>query len=134
MMSEQAYAYLSGPVRPLWESLIRWREKPVASRKVRDLRELQSPLQQLAPYRAHLEPLDRWLTTFERELLPLYQEAERLRKTLLLHLALWLVLLLAPLMAWLLGGNTLLVTLLFLPVAGWTYLGLWEFSRKSGLR
>jgi hypothetical protein len=135
MMSEQAYAYLSGPVRPSWEALVAWREgHPIAERQVRDLRGLRPQLVQLAPYRREVEAVDAWLREFEAELAPLYDRAEQLRKTLLLHLALWLVLLLAPLMAWLLGAKVLLVGLLFLPVLGWTYLGLWAFSKKAGMR
>lgn len=49
----------------------------------------------------------------------------------LIHVLIGLVLLSAPIMAWLMGADGMMIGLLVLPVLGWGYLGIWKAFRSD---
>lgn len=94
---------------------------------------IQPLLAALPPYAATSPALAAYLKAWQQQATRWTHAHERLRLQGMIHWALLAVLAAAPLMAGMLRAGTMLVVLLSLPVAGWFYLGIWNYYRRSGL-
>ena len=92
-------------------------------------REIQPILDGLTPLSKRHNWLETYLEQVETFLEPYRQSLDGFKRQLLIHLLVFGVLLMAPIMALLLGADMSLSSLLFLPVIGWGYLGIWQYSK-----
>lgn len=96
---------------------------------LKQLRDIQPILSELTPLAQRYTWLKTYLDQVEVFLQPFQKALDRYKKQLLVHLFLFVILFLAPALALLLGANVTVTSLLFLPVIGWGYLGLWQYTK-----
>lgn len=93
------------------------------------LRSIQPLIGELIPLSEQREWLANYLEKVEAFLSPYQQALDRYKKQFAIHLLFFFVLLMAPAMAFLLGADGMISGLLFLPVLGWGYLGIWQYTK-----
>ena len=92
-------------------------------------KEIQPILFDLARLSQQFDWLQGYVGKVEEFLLPYQQALDRFKRQLLVHLFVFFILLLAPILAFWLGADPMMSSLLFLPVIGWGYLGLWQYTK-----
>lgn len=92
---------------------------------------IQPLVNKLLPYGKAFPFLDDYIQEAKAEIEPALLQEYRLRQRKVLHLAVLLLLLLVPLVATLWNAPLVMTGLLFLPVLGWTWLGVWPLYRKT---
>lgn len=115
---------------PQWWAELRDLQTRQSPSQLVHMREMQrlvaawTPYEKLSPsWKGLLQPMRHSVAHWEARQAR-YQQQWRL------HVAILVLLLLAPALAWWISGDPLLGFLLVLPAFGWTWLGLIEFRRK----
>ncbi|MEL7532477.1 MAG: hypothetical protein AAFN10_14260 [Bacteroidota bacterium] len=126
MRSDQEQALLQKQIEPLvgqLEELMRSAEQNLA--------QIQPLLGKIAPYQQKYAFLEELVQNTSVEIEPLQIAAYQKQKRLVIHLAILLVLLIAPLLSSWWKAPLYLTGLFMLPVVGWLILGIWPLVRKK---
>ena len=126
MRSDREHRLLMETIKGLVEEIEAIRQNVSVS----DL-QIQPLVNKLLPYGKAFPFLDDYIQETKAEIEPALIEEYRLRQRKVMHLAVLLLLLLVPLLASLWNAPLVMTGLLFLPVLGWTWLGVWPLYRKT---
>lgn len=129
MFSDQELHLIQQTIQPqlkqLQEDLLALSQTPHA---LGYLRSIQPNLNSLAPLGKNRKWLETYISGVDEFLVPFQNALDRFKRQFLIHLLFFFVLLMAPMMAFFLGANAMISSLLFLPVLGWGYLGMWKYT------
>lgn len=126
MHSDQEQLVLQKQIEPLVSQL-----GELTRSAKQNLGEIQPLLSKIAPYSQKYAFLEEVIQATQTEIEPLQRAAYDRQKRLVIHLAILLVLLIAPLLSSWWEAPLYLTGLFMLPVIGWFALGIWPLVRKK---